>query len=73
MAKYIFSLVLAVILTFSLTGAVEAATRVHGYTRSHGTYVQSHYRSSPNRVKYDNYSSKGNYNPYTGRKGYKNW
>lgn len=44
---------------------------VNGYYRSDGTYVQGHYRSSPNQYKFDNYSSQGNSNPYTGEKGYK--
>lgn len=43
--------------------------RVRGYYRSSGTYVQPYYRTSPNSYKYDNYSYKGNYNPYTGRYG----
>lgn len=41
-----------------------------GYTKS-GSYRQSHYRTSPNRTKSDNWSTKGNVNPYTGKKGYK--
>jgi len=44
---------------------------VNGYFRKDGTYVQPHYRSSPNSGKYDNYSSQGNSNPYTGKKGTK--
>lgn len=51
----------------------SAASRVRGYYRSSGTYVQPHYRSTPNRYKSDNYSTKGNYNPYTGKKGYKKY
>lgn len=43
--------------------------RVRGYYRSSGTYVQPYYRTSPNRIRYDNYSYKYNYNPYTGRYG----
>lgn len=70
MAKYTFSLVVAVILTLSLAGSVEVATRVGGYYRSSGTYVMPHYRTSPNSYRFDNYSSQGNYNPYTGKKGY---
>lgn len=42
---------------------------VKGYTRSNGTYVAPHYRSSPNSVQYDNYSTRGNVNPYTGERG----
>ena len=42
---------------------------VRGYTRSDGTYVQPHYRSSPNSTTLDNYSTRGNTNPYTGKRG----
>ena len=42
---------------------------VRGYTRKDGTYVQPHHRSSPNGTKSDNYSAKGNANPYTGKEG----
>lgn len=49
----------------------DAVTRVRGYYKpSTGRYVAPHYRSSPNSTRYDNYSTKGNYNPYTGKKGY---
>lgn len=40
---------------------------VSGYYRKNGTYVQPHYRSSPDGNPYNNYSYPGNYNPYTGR------
>jgi hypothetical protein len=42
---------------------------VHGYTRSNGTYVRPYYRSSPNGTVTDNFSYKGNVNPYTGAVG----
>ena len=42
---------------------------VNGYYRSNGAYVPPHYRSSPNSTMFDNYSSQGNYNPYTGQRG----
>lgn len=48
-----------------------AATRVKGHYTKKGTYVKSHYRSSKNSTKLDNYSTKGNTNPYTGKKGTK--
>lgn len=52
-------------------GSAEAASRVRGYYKPRtGTYVQPHYRSSPNSSRWDNWSTKGNYNPYTGKKGY---
>lgn len=51
---------------------VEAkTTSVKGYLKpSSGKYVAPSYRSAPNKVKFDNFSSKGNYNPFTGKKGY---
>lgn len=58
---------------FGFTNNSEALTRVKGYTKKSGTYVMPHYKSTSNKVKYDNYSSKGNYNPFTGKKGYKKW
>lgn len=45
---------------------------VNGYYRQNGTYVQGHYRTTPNNTRLDNYSTRGNYNPYTGQKGYQN-
>lgn len=49
--------------------AASADEYVNGYTRSNGTYVQGYYRSSPNGTVQDNYSYKGNSNPYTGQSG----
>lgn len=63
------------IFTFALTVVtpVEAYSyRVKGYTRSNGTYVQPYYRTSPNYTKWDNYSTRWNYNPYSGRYGTRN-
>jgi hypothetical protein len=46
-----------------------ADTYVRGYTKQNGTYVEPHYRSSPNGTTLDNFSTKGNVNPYTGQAG----
>jgi hypothetical protein len=55
----------------SFAGSAEAATRVRGYYKpSTGSYVMPHYRTSPNSTRWDNYSTQGNYNPYTGKKGH---
>ena len=45
---------------------------VRGHYRSDGTYVQPHYRTAPDSNPFNNYSSRGNINPYTGKRGYKN-
>ncbi|HAT68389.1 MAG TPA: hypothetical protein DCS20_02125 [Candidatus Yonathbacteria bacterium] len=56
-------------LIFSISA--EASTvRVKGYYKpSTGTYVAPHYKTSPNRSRLDNYSTKRNYNPYSGKRG----
>ncbi|MFA5879829.1 MAG: hypothetical protein WC860_06600 [Candidatus Margulisiibacteriota bacterium] len=61
-----------IILTGLLFSVIPAeAAYVRGYVRSNGTYVQPHYRSNANSTQYDNYSTKGNVNPYTGEEGHK--
>jgi len=55
---------------FALSNAASAgSTYVHGYTKSDGTYVEPHYRSAPDTSTYNNWSTKGNVNPYTGEAG----
>lgn len=44
---------------------------VRGHIRKDGVYVQPHSRTAPNRTQRDNYSSKPNVNPYTGKGGMK--
>lgn len=50
---------------------VFGAVRVRGYYRKNGTYVAPHYRSAPDGNFYNNWSTKGNVNPYTGKAGSK--
>ena len=45
--------------------------RVSGYTKQSGTYVAPARATNPNKTRLDNYSTKGNVNPYTGKKGTK--
>jgi hypothetical protein len=56
-----------VLLTFASAASAEY---VQGYIKRDGTYVPGYFRSQANGTKIDNYSSKGNLNPYTGEKGY---
>lgn len=68
----VFLAVFTALATFTQIDKADAASRVRGYYKpSTGSYVMPHYRSSPNTSRFDNYSTKGNYNPYTGSKGYK--
>lgn len=72
--KKLFVFGLMALLSFRVFASnVDASVRVRGYTTKRGTYVAPSYRSNPDRVKFNNYSSKGNYNPYSGKKGYLNW
>ncbi|GAA4406773.1 hypothetical protein GCM10023187_26640 [Nibrella viscosa] len=41
-----------------------------GYYRKDGTYVQPYFRTAPNSTNRDNFSTKGNTNPYTGKPGW---
>lgn len=42
---------------------------VSPYTTQSGTYVGSHHSTNPNNTQLDNYSTRGNINPYTGQIG----
>ena len=70
--RYLSVLLLAASLVAIPLVASAGDVYVPGYYRGDGTYVQPHYRSAPNRNPYDNWSTKGNVNPYTGKKGYRN-
>jgi hypothetical protein len=63
-------LVLVLMLTsrFAAQHAI-AQVYVKGYTKSNGTYVAPHYRSNPDGIFSNNWSTKGNVNPYTGEIG----
>lgn len=64
MKKLVIGLVM-----LSVAAPALAQVRVKGYTRKDGTYVAPSVRSAPNSSVYDNYSTKGNVNPYTGKSG----
>lgn len=59
------------VLAIALSGQAIADNYVQGYTRRDGTYVQPHYQTQADRNPYNNYSSQGNSNPYTGQQGYR--
>lgn len=63
--KYIF----AVLALITATSAI-ADKHVNGYVRQDGTYVQPYSRTDSNNTKFDNYSTQGNVNPYTGKEGH---
>jgi len=59
---------LFIVMMFFVT-KVFADTHVNGYYRKDGTYVKPHYRSDADSNPFNNYSTKGNVNPYTGQRG----
>ncbi|MBI2514485.1 MAG: hypothetical protein HYV96_21125 [Opitutae bacterium] len=66
MKRFILFLALC---AFLCVGLDAKPVHVKGYTKKDGTYVAPHVRSSPNKTKSDNYSTRGNVNPYTGKEG----
>lgn len=61
---------MSMIIFFSLTSLSIAGTvRVKGGVTKTGTYRQPSLRTVPNSTKLDNWSTRGNANPYTGKKG----
>lgn len=71
---YKYGLICAVCLVLCIEGgpAYAKSHSVRGYTKSNGSKVNSHHATNRNATKRDNWSSKGNVNPYTGKKGTKN-
>lgn len=59
-------------LLMAFTSIMNLDEYVNGYYDSRGNYVQGYYRTDPNETRNDNYSHKGNTNPYTGQRGSKN-
>lgn len=59
-------------LIFIASHAVSAESHgVKGYAKKNGTYVQPHRQTNPDPKRANNYSSEGNVNPNTGKKGTK--
>ncbi|MCJ1219621.1 hypothetical protein [Paenibacillus polymyxa] len=62
---------LAVVMCFGFISVASARTYVHGYTKKNGTHVAPHYRSDRDHSFSNNWSTKGNRNPITGKYGTK--
>lgn len=74
MRKLIYLLTISFIGSVVVSGYAEARGVSHkkrGYIKRNGTYVAPSYATNPNRTKLDNWSTKGNLNPYTGKTGSK--
>lgn len=53
---------------FGITSTTYAGY-TRGYYKRNGTYVAPHHKTNPDCYRYNNYSAKGNINPYTLKKG----
>lgn len=64
MKKLLVALIVA-----SVSSLAAADNYVRPYVKNDGTFVEGHYKSAPDRNPYNNYSTQGNSNPYTGQQG----
>ena len=71
MNKIITIVALSFFLVLGISNFADArVTSVRGYIKpSTGHYVAPHFKTTPNSTKFDNFSTKGNYNSFTGKKG----
>ena len=60
---------LSLVLLLVCISSAFADTYVNGYYKRDGTYVNGYNRSSPDPTNWNNYSTQGNSNPYTGSEG----
>ena len=51
------------------TGSNPSTHTVRPYITQQGTVVQPHIQTNPNRTQLDNFTTRGNVNPYTGQIG----
>ena len=56
-------------LVLSFSAFAQTSTFVPGYVKKNGTYVEPYWKTTPNSTKLDNYSTKPNENPFTGKEG----
>ena len=63
--------VLLAFLLLAPTVVLSGSHGVKGYIKKDGTYVAPHQQTNPNKTQRDNWSSKPNVNPYTGKEGTK--
>lgn len=65
-------LVVAVLISFGASISEAKTVRVRDSFTKTGKYRPVHERTSPNKTKADNWSTKGNVNPNTGKMGTRN-
>jgi hypothetical protein len=53
------------------SGSNPSNAPVKGYEKKDGTYIEPYHRTTPDTTQGNNYGTKGNVNPYTGKEGTK--
>ena len=66
------SLTILAVVAVSISPCYGKTTFTRGYVKKNGTYVAPAAKTTPNKTKLDNWSTKGNANPFTGKAGTKN-
>jgi hypothetical protein len=69
MKKLILTIAAGIMIIGCFAQVNESNTYVNGYYKKDGTYVDGHYRTTSNNTNQDNYTTKPNVNPYTGKNG----
>lgn len=62
-------LILLMVILAGTDGITGPTVRVKGIIKKDGTYIAPHNRTSPDKSRLNNWSTKGNINTYTGKKG----
>jgi hypothetical protein len=65
------ALIAALALGLGAPTSAKSSHGVRGYTKKDGTYVAPHRATNRDNSKANNWSHKGNTNPYTGKQGTK--
>jgi hypothetical protein len=65
--KFIILIICLIVFSLIFSIKISAVTKVNGYYKKNGTYVQPYYRSDADSTPYNNWSYPGNVNPYTGK------
>jgi hypothetical protein len=67
--KFLTLTAFAALVALSANSFAAGDHAVRGHIKKDGKYVAPHRSTNPNNTQRDNYSSKPNVNPYTGKQG----
>jgi hypothetical protein len=67
--KSIFYCSMTIALAFAVPANAQSYHYVRGHVTKSGTYVAPHYQTNPDNSRMNNWSTKGNTNPFTGKAG----